>query len=142
MADNSIVEEGRLAQLQEERALASQKQQREETDRTGAGASEQKQEQKISLVSAIFMIGTALAIDASQALLNFIPFVGSFFASIIGIGAWILFFLWFRFRGVKKWKAQGALIGALIVSIIPVLNALPEWTLSVVLAVISANALK
>lgn len=86
------------------------------------------------------MIVTALFFDTIQFgadLINFIPFVGFIFAWVISSGvsifAWLTFFLWFRLAGTKfDSKIVATTVGAFFIELIPLLNALPAWTLSIV----------
>jgi len=88
---------------------------------------------KISLVTAIFMIVTALLCD----LLNLIPLLNFFVTPV----AWLVFFSWFVVLGVPFTKkiARNSL-GALVIGFIPVISMLPETTLAVALNILSVWA--
>jgi hypothetical protein len=82
------------------------------------------------------MLSVAIAFDSVQALLLPIIFVGWILSSMLGIYAWLTFYVW---TSIKGWGFSDTmkqfLIGAVLPSIevIPILNTLPTWTLKVVL---------
>lgn len=92
------------------------------------------------------MIAVALLYDGIQALLQIIPLMGQILSTFVGFFAFGTFYLWFKFKGFKfaTVKRAGALGGGFILELIPFINALPIWTLSVLLIImdIKAKALK
>jgi hypothetical protein len=89
--------------------------------------------EKISTATTYLMIGTALVFDAFSFVINFIPVAGqaiAFFSDPIG---YLIFFLWFMIKGVKLMtkKRVAAMGGGLVISFIPILDALPEMTAAV-----------
>lgn len=96
--------------------------------------------EKISKITMVAMIAVALFFDGIQfaaGLINFIPFVGFILALVITSGvsifAWLTFFLWFRLAGSKfDSKIVSTTVGTFFIELIPILNALPAWTLSIV----------
>lgn len=97
-------------------------------------------DEKVSKITMGMMIAVALFFDGVQFgadLLNFIPFVGFILAwtitSGVSIFAWLTFFLWFKLKGVKfDSKVATTTVGAFFIELIPILNAFPAWTLSIV----------
>lgn len=95
----------------------------------------------ISKITMWAMIAVALFFDGIQFaanLMTFIPFVGFILALVVSSGvslfAWLTFFLWFHLSGIKfDSKIAVTTVGAFFIELIPLLNALPVWTLSVVL---------
>ncbi|MBU6430847.1 MAG: hypothetical protein KGJ58_01005 [Patescibacteria group bacterium] len=93
----------------------------------------------ISKMTMGMMIAVAVFIDAVQAgvnLMDAIPYVGLILSSVISDGisifAFLTFFLWFHLAGLKfNSKIAASTVGAFFIELIPVLNALPAWTLSV-----------
>lgn len=90
------------------------------------------------------MISVAVMFDLIQFLVNllhFIPGIGNTVAfvatSIITVIAGATFYLWFRFNGVKFTTPKRALSfgGGFLLEFIPILNALPAWTLAVILVI-------
>ena len=82
------------------------------------------------------MLGVAIFFDALQGFFLPVPIIGWIFASLIGLFAWLTFYLW---SSLKGWGLSDTLKqimlnwGLPIIEIIPILNALPTWTLKVVL---------
>lgn len=97
-----------------------------------------------------FMIAVAVFIDAIQAgvnLMDAIPFVGLILSSVVSDGisifAFLTFFLWFHLAGLKfDSKIAASTVGAFFIELIPVLNALPAWTLSVTTTLLFFQAKK
>lgn len=87
------------------------------------------------------MIAVALFFDGIQAgtiYIYFIPFIGLILEPLIAGGvslfAFITFSLWFKLSGMKfDSKIVATTVGTFFIELIPGLNALPAWTLSVVL---------
>lgn len=96
------------------------------------------------------MIVVALFFDVIQFgadLMTFIPFVGFILGWVVSSGvslfAWLTFFLWLRLSGTKfDTKIVATTIGAFFIELIPVLNALPAWTLSIVLIILMQKSKK
>lgn len=91
------------------------------------------------------MLIVAMGIDLIQAavnLLNLIPIVGMVIALIISwcidVGAWIGFFIWYKMHDVVFMDKASKMLtfgSTLVIECTPFLNALPAWTLSVLLMV-------
>lgn len=88
------------------------------------------------------MIAVALFYDMAQAgldVLHLIPFIGNAFAimgtMIIDLWAFLTFYVWFKIHGVSFASPKRGLTmaGAVIIELIPVVNALPAWTAAVVI---------
>lgn len=100
--------------------------------------------EEISKITMWAMIAVALFFDGLQFgadLMNFIPFAGFILAWVITSGisifAFLTFFLWFQLQGIKfNSKIVATTVGAFFIELIPVLNALPAWTLSVVVTLL------
>lgn len=89
---------------------------------------------KIGFVTSFLMIFLAISFDAVQALFNLIPFIGNMLSVIlIDTFAWISFYVWFKILGVdfSKPSRMGTMIGSGLIEMIPIVNALPTWTLAV-----------
>lgn len=86
------------------------------------------------------MIMVALFFDGIQAgtiYIYFIPFVGFVLGPLIAGGAsffaFMTFSLWFKLSGMKfDSKIVSTTVGTFFIELIPGLNALPAWTLSIV----------
>lgn len=101
-------------------------------------------------ITAGAMIMVALFFDGIQFgadLMTFIPFVGFILAWVASSGislfAWLTFFLWLRLSGTKfDTKIVATTVGAFFIELIPILNALPAWTLSIVLIILMQKSKK
>ena len=84
------------------------------------------------------MVGVAGAIDALAAMLTPL-IIGFALNSILSMLAWVLFYIWFQIQSVKF--LEGGLRKAIIyfgggfLELIPIINILPIWTLTVVLTI-------
>ena len=100
---------------------------------------------KISILQVSLLITVAGIVDLVQAgvnLLHFIPVVGNALAAIITafvtVFVWLVFFVWLKMLGVSLISPKKALTfaGGGLFELIPALNALPGWTLAIVLTII------
>jgi len=123
------------------------KKQNKNSSTGGGGESDGKS--KISNTKAVFMIVVAVLFDLAGIvfdLLHFIPAVGNVAAiiltTLLDILAWLVFYVWFKMNGVSFANPKRALSlnGGFILELIPILNALPAWTLAVVLIIGSMKA--
>ena len=97
--------------------------------------------QEISKITMVAMIVVALFFDGIQAgtvYIFFIPFVGFILEPLIAAGAslfaFMTFFLWFNLSGIKfNSKIATTIMGTFFIELIPLLNTLPAWTLSMVI---------
>ena len=96
---------------------------------------------QISSIWAFIMVGVALCFDAIVFFINFIPFLGQIISIIIGFIAYMTFFLWFKLKGVDMMKPKRvATMGVgFFISLIPILNMLPEITISVIITIASTR---
>jgi len=87
------------------------------------------------------MIGVALCFDIAVFLINLIPILGQFIGIGIGFIAYLTFFLWFMLKGVRIMTPKRAItLGTgFLISLIPILNMLPELTISVALTIASTR---
>lgn len=111
--------------------------------------------QKISVMTAAFMIGVALLFDGAQAasealfgLSMFLMPLGIMSGMVIDIIAWLTFLVWLysrRLHMMKRGGAAGILKGqepfviiaaAFGIEIIPVINALPGWSAAIATIII------
>jgi len=99
---------------------------------------------KISSATGMLMVSIALFFDSFQGLIEIIPVLGQIFSSLITIFAGLTFYLWFKINGVDfvNPKRAGYLGGGFLIELIPFLNILPAWTLTVILLVSNSNRKK
>lgn len=97
----------------------------------------EEKRKRIGNMQGALIIGVAGVIDGVQFLLNFIPFIGWIFVSLLSIFAWMTFWFWFKLNNISFLKGKTALLrlAALsiggIIEIIPIVNDLPAWIIAV-----------
>lgn len=136
-SENTQSDEGDY-QIQESEGQIYQNQ-NQKTQSTVNGAPKQR----VDWITAILMIWLALFYDGTQFLLNFIPVIGNMLSSLlIGLWAWLSFYIWFKIKGVSFSKPTRSitLFGAGITEMVPILNALPAWTLAVLILIATTKA--
>lgn len=91
-------------------------------------------EPKINPSTKWFMVGVAVFFDTLNALIQLIPVAGQIMAVCLGIFAELLFWFWFTINGVTfNTKKALRFFGTNILEWIPLVNALPALTTSVIL---------
>lgn len=92
---------------------------------------------KISKGAAVIMVCVAIFIDIAQFLLNFIPGPGWIIIWIVNAIVWSTFYIWFRSKGVNfsGTKKSRNLATAFVFELIPILDALPGWTVAITLTI-------
>ena len=101
---------------------------------------------RIGIVSKIGLYASALVFDLVQILLDFIA-VGAILGTIITAFAWIMYFIWFKILGVPFTIGSGsnssrrsiAFFAGGIGEMIPLINALPMWTISIAIIISATN---
>lgn len=102
-----------------------------------------KKEKPLGIGSVVGILLVAVSLDISAFLfdlLYLIPAVGWVLAVVIGFfldifGVTVLS-LWFYFKGVKFVRNIG---GAAFIEMIPIINALPVWSLAALMTIVKAN---
>lgn len=105
---------------------------------------ESVKKRRISSIQAIFMLAVAGVFDLIQFLISFIPYVGWIISVFLSIFVWLTFYMWFKLNGISFLDKGARLaitffLGA-IIEVIPIINILPGWTLSVVLMLLIIRA--
>jgi hypothetical protein len=95
---------------------------------------------EISSGTWMLMIGTALFFDACEALISLVPILGEIVSVLIDMLAFGTFWLWFKMHGASYSKKT--FLGGFIVGFIPIINMLPECTLTIVMLYFDAKAKK
>lgn len=96
----------------------------------------EEKRKRIGNMQGALMIGVAGVIDFVQGLLT-AGFIGVIVSTFISIFAWLTFYFWFKLNGINMLdsgvrKIITLLCGAFI-EMLPVINVLPAWTISVVI---------
>jgi hypothetical protein len=88
---------------------------------------------RISNATTFFMLFVAGLIDGVQILLEWL-LIGFFINWFVDICVWVLFFLWFKSKGVNliNFKSDGLIFNGLaFLEIIPAVDELPLWILDI-----------
>lgn len=102
-------------------------------------------EKKIGFFTILLMLGVAVVIDIVQFILALFV-VGLVINRFISIFAFMLFFLWFLLNDVsflsgKRWLSRTiSFFGSAGGELVPVVGALPLWTIGIYLTIRSANS--
>lgn len=109
----------------------------------------------INNTTAVLMITLALFYDlvqfltegffgllAGTAILAPLATIGPVVAFLITVWAWLSFYVWFKMKGVSFGSAKraSAMVGGALIEMLPVINMLPAWTLSVATIIITTRA--
>jgi uncharacterized membrane protein len=91
-----------------------------------------KPKERIGSGKEFLMKVVAIGFD-TIAILGLIPFIGWVFSMLVAIFGSLTFFMWFMMSGVRfiKSKNIGVVATSAIIEIIPILNILPGFSLSV-----------
>lgn len=93
-----------------------------------------EKKQRIGNTQGVLMIGVAVVVDFVQGLLT-AGIVGLIVSTFISIFAWLMFFLWFKLNSIGMLDSGARLAvtiwGGAFIEMIPVINVLPAWTISV-----------
>lgn len=84
------------------------------------------------------LMGVAVFTDFLQALFTFIPLVGPLFATVFGIIARIVFWVWFRLLGVGfADKSNRFIVNVSITTIefVPMVNFIPSWSIGTMMII-------
>src|SRR3989344_3205108 len=96
---------------------------------------------QISNAWAFIMIGVSLFFEGIVFFVNFIFLIGTIAAIITGFVAYMTFWLWFTLKGVRMMtpKRIVAMGTGFFISLIPILNMLPELTIAVIITIASTR---
>ena len=130
MDNLSQTEEGRMAGLNQARMKS-------DLQKEDAGDFQSSRQERISNITAVFMVVMALLFDGVQAFLEWI-LIGFAVNWLINILAWLTFFIWFKFRDVSFMNLKRAAIfnGGFFLELIPLMAQLPLWTATIVTMII------
>jgi hypothetical protein len=96
-------------------------------------------ERRISKPTAIIMVSIIAFLELIQILLNFLPGPGWIVIWLMDVLIWLTYFLWFKIKGVGfSSKRALNLGGSFLIEMIPIIDALPGWTLAVILMIRSS----
>jgi hypothetical protein len=95
---------------------------------------------RIGKMQSTVIVGIAVGVDFVQGLLT-ISAIGLIVNTFISIFIWLMFWFWFRLNGIgflngKVVLKTVAMWGAGIIELMPVINNIPAWTVSIVIMLI------
>lgn len=99
---------------------------------------EEQKKSNIGKGTWMILIGTAIFFDVIEALISLIPILGEIIAMAIDALAFATFWLIFKMNDHEY--SRRAFLGGFIVGFIPIINMLPECTLSIVMLYFDAKA--
>jgi len=104
----------------------------------------QEENKGLNSITIAFMIAVALFYDVFQVLINLIPILGQILSALIGLFAFLTFYLWFKLKGLNfaNPKRAAYLGGGFLIELVPILNILPAWTLAVTLLALNSKIKK
>lgn len=99
---------------------------------------------KIGIVMVFLLMYFSICADLIQFGLTFVPAAGQIINTIASVAIGLMFFIWFRILGVKfslikDPKKMVGIIAGPIIELVPFLQALPGWTLAILLTIFSVN---
>lgn len=130
--EQEAIEERRLQVLEQEEARAIKEQ-----------AKNTNSEGDLPFTTFALMLGTAIFFDVLTALINLLPLGGGIISSFILEPFIILtFWIWCKSKGINFTKGSRGILTAvtLIIGFIPIINALPEWTLAIIMLKVTSKS--
>lgn len=94
------------------------------------GDKEKPTPSKISTGTWMILVGIAVFFDVLEAGISLIPFLGEIIAEGIDVFAFATFWLIFKTHGEKY--SKGTMLTGAIIGFIPIINMLPECTVTIV----------
>ncbi len=129
--------------IEEERLRRAQNEQDVKIMQAEIIAQEKKETKKgVGKVTFVMMMTLAITCDIILALIaSFIPFVGWVINAFLTIIIFLTFFMWFKMKGIKfnSPRKLATLPIGLIIELIPYINILPGWTVSVIINTQAGN---
>ena len=95
--------------------------------------------ERIDSETGRLMVITALGFDFFQGIIGMLPFVGFILAPLISFLIWLTFWIWLKLHGVSlgdNIKRMAIMFGGFLLELVPILNILPVWTLTIFITVL------
>jgi hypothetical protein len=102
-------------------------------------AQQEPPKERIDKTKGVLMTSIGFGLDSLQASIGIVPILGFIVSPIISLFIWFFFWTWFKLNGVSigdSVERIAVMFGGFLVEMIPVLNILPAWTLTVFLTVL------
>lgn len=101
------------------------------------------QRNRVTFGMAALMVIAAVFVDALKLGADFIPFIGWMISPLISLFAWLSFYVWTSILGWGLSDSVKKIVVMWVIpffALIPILNALPDWTLAVSLQLVFLKA--
>ncbi len=121
---------------QEERIRRAREQEETQQMQEEIIATEKKETGRgVGRVTFFMMLTVAILADIGLFLLALIPYIGWLANILFSFCVFLTFFMWFKIKGMKynSVKKMAALPAGFLIELIPYINILPGWTLSVII---------
>jgi hypothetical protein len=95
--------------------------------------------ERIDSTDGQLMVITAFGLDFFQGIIGAIPFAGPIIAPVISLFIWFTFFIWLKLHGVSitdTIERIALMFGGFLLELVPLLNILPIWTLTILITVL------
>ncbi len=96
-------------------------------------------QERIDSGTGKLMVAVAFGFDLFQGVVGLTPFVGWVLSPMIGLIIWLTFWIWLKLHGVsvvESVERMAILFGGFLVELVPILNILPVWTLTIFVTVL------
>ena len=107
-------------------------------DRARSEVNIEPPKERIDSSDGKLMTITALGFDSFQGLMSAIPFAGLILGPLVSFLVWLTFFIWLKLHGVTigdSVERMAVMFAGFFFELIPLLNILPIWTLTIFITV-------
>lgn len=95
--------------------------------------------ERIDRGTFLLMITTVVGLEIFQGIVGALPIAGVLLGPMVGFLIWLTFFIWFKLHGVTMGdniKRMGIMLAGFFFELIPVLNILPIWTVTIFITIV------
>ena len=99
-------------------------------------------QERIDSSTGLLMVIVALGFDFFQGIIGILPIAGFILAPLISLFIWLTFWIWLKLHGVNitdKTKRIVIMWGGFLLELIPLLDILPIWTITIFITVLSVQ---
>jgi signal transduction histidine kinase len=96
-------------------------------------------EERIDSSTGKLLVIVAFGLDFFQGIIGALPFVGAILSPMISLLVFLIFWMWLKLHGVSitdSIERIAIMFGGFLVELIPILNILPAWTLTIFITVL------
>ncbi len=95
-------------------------------------------QERIDKSTGRLMVIVALGFDFFQGIIGVLPVVGFILSPLVSLFIWLTFWIWLKLHGVNVTDKIGRIFimwGGFFLELIPLLNILPTWTMTIFITV-------